>query len=154
VAGHPPNPWLGRIREVLEEVLASDATEFELCERDLRLRVSRRPWPRPPEAPAAPAERAEEARDLVAVSAPLTGVFYESPSPGARPFVRVGDWVDAGGVIGLIEAMKVFNEVTMERAGAVVLLVAADGALVQAGDPLLYVDPDASPPPGLGQPGD
>ena len=75
------------------------------------------------------------------VSAPLTGVWYPAPSPGARPYVNEGDEVAAGQVIGLIEAMKLFNEIKSDRAGRVVRIYPDDGALVKAKQPLIEVEP-------------
>jgi len=76
-----------------------------------------------------------------AVVAPLTGLFYSSPSPGAEPYVKVGGQIVAGQVIGLIEAMKLFNEIKSDRAGRVVRVCPEDGALVKAKDPLIEVEP-------------
>jgi acetyl-CoA carboxylase biotin carboxyl carrier protein len=75
------------------------------------------------------------------VKAPLTGIFYGAPSPGATPYVSVGDHVSVGQVIGLIEAMKLFNEIKSDLAGRVVRLVAESGALVKAKSPLIEVEP-------------
>lgn len=76
-----------------------------------------------------------------AVLAPLTGVFYSSPSPGSPPFVAAGREVAVGQVIGLIEAMKLFNEIKSDRAGRVVRVLAENGALVRARQPLVEVEP-------------
>ena len=79
-----------------------------------------------------PARRSRSAHVVVA---PLTGVFYRSPSPGALPYLREGGPVNAGQVIGLIEAMKLFNEIKSDVTGTVRRLVAGDGALVKARRP-------------------
>lgn len=73
------------------------------------------------------------------ITSPMTGIFYSAPSPGSPPFVKEGDEVIAGQVIGLIEAMKVFNEVPSPTSGAVSKLAAESGQLVNLGDPLLYI---------------
>jgi acetyl-CoA carboxylase biotin carboxyl carrier protein len=78
---------------------------------------------------------------LHAVLAPLTGIFYHSPSPGAAPYVRVGAEVNAGQVIGLIEAMKLFNEIKSDVTGVIRRIPAADGSLVKAKQPLIEVEP-------------
>lgn len=76
----------------------------------------------------------------IPVSSPMTGIFYSSPSPGAPAFAKAGDQVNAGQVVGLIEAMKVFNEITAPTSGRVTLVKADNGQLVQPGEPLLYIE--------------
>ena len=102
------------------------------------------------EAPAtsgqdAPASTAGTAPASVAakpsVNAPLTGIFYAAPSPGATPYVTVGDHVAVGQIIGLIEAMKLFNEIKSDMAGRVTRLCVDTGALVKAKQPLIEVEP-------------
>jgi acetyl-CoA carboxylase biotin carboxyl carrier protein len=75
------------------------------------------------------------------IAAPLTGLFYSSPSPGAEPYVREGGAVSVGQVIGLIEAMKLFNEIKSDMAGRVVRIHAETGALVKAKQALIEVEP-------------
>jgi acetyl-CoA carboxylase biotin carboxyl carrier protein len=75
------------------------------------------------------------------IAAPLTGLFYSSPSPGAEPYVREGGAVSVGQVIGLIEAMKLFNEIKSDMTGRVVRIHAETGALVKAKQPLIEVEP-------------
>ncbi len=75
------------------------------------------------------------------VKAPLTGIFYSSPAPGSAPFVTAGSEVAVGTVIGLIEAMKLFNEIKSDLAGQVVRVVAETGSLVKAKQPLIEVEP-------------
>ncbi len=77
----------------------------------------------------------------VAVVSPLMGVYYASPSPDSDPFVKVGEPVQAGQVVAIVEAMKVFNEVKSEISGTVVALPAQNGQLVQKGDPLVRIQP-------------
>jgi acetyl-CoA carboxylase biotin carboxyl carrier protein len=84
----------------------------------------------PAEAPARPS-----------VKAPLTGVWYSSPAPGSAAFVAVGREVAVGQVIGLIEAMKLFNEIKSDLAGRVVRVIPESGALVKAKQPLIEVEP-------------
>jgi acetyl-CoA carboxylase biotin carboxyl carrier protein len=91
--------------------------------------------------PAAPVSVRDPRPSAHLVVAPLTGVFYRSPSPGAVPYLREGGPVNAGQVIGLIEAMKLFNEIKSDVTGTVRRLVAGDGALVRARDPLIEVEP-------------
>ena len=75
------------------------------------------------------------------VKAPLTGVWYSSPAPGSAAFVAVGREVAVGQVIGLIEAMKLFNEIKSDLAGRVIRVVPESGALVKAKQPLIEVEP-------------
>lgn len=75
------------------------------------------------------------------VKAPLTGIFYASPAPGSAPYVTVGGEVAVGQVIGLIEAMKLFNEIKSDLAGRVVRVVPESGTLVKAKQPLIEVEP-------------
>jgi acetyl-CoA carboxylase biotin carboxyl carrier protein len=77
----------------------------------------------------------------VAVIAPLTGVFYTASSPAAEPFAKVGDMVQAGQIICIVEAMKVFNEIKTEVSGVVASIPAQNGQLVQRGDALVRIKP-------------
>jgi acetyl-CoA carboxylase biotin carboxyl carrier protein len=83
-----------------------------------------------PQAPAKPS-----------VNAPLTGIYYAAPSPGATPYVAVGDHVSVGQIIGLIEAMKLFNEIKSDLAGRVTRMCVDTGALVKAKQALIEVEP-------------
>jgi acetyl-CoA carboxylase biotin carboxyl carrier protein len=91
------------------------------------------------EPPAAGREPAPATRP--SVKAPLTGIFYASPAPGSAPYVSAGGEVAIGQVIGLIEAMKLFNEIKSDLAGRVVRVVAESGTLVKAKQPLIEVEP-------------
>jgi acetyl-CoA carboxylase biotin carboxyl carrier protein len=75
------------------------------------------------------------------VTAPLTGIFYAAPSPGASALISVGSIVAVGQPIGLIEAMKLFNEIKSDKAGRVVRIIAQDGQLVKAKTPIIEVEP-------------
>jgi acetyl-CoA carboxylase biotin carboxyl carrier protein len=89
---------------------------------------------------SAPAAEAAPAANVKAVKAPLTGVFYASSSPASPPFVTVGHPVAIGQVVGLIEAMKLFNEIKSDQAGRVVRIVAETGKLVKAKQTLIEVE--------------
>ncbi len=91
------------------------------------------------EPPSAGREPAAPSRP--SIKAPLTGIFYASPAPGSAPYVMVGGEVAVGQVIGLIEAMKLFNEIKSDLAGRVVRVIPESGSLVKAKQPLLEVEP-------------
>ena len=74
------------------------------------------------------------------MKAPLTGIWYGSPSPGSAPYVTVGGEIAAGQVVGLIEAMKLFNEIKSDLSGKVVRIHAENGKLVKARQPLIEVE--------------
>ena len=74
------------------------------------------------------------------VTAPMIGTFYASPTPGDPPFVSVGDTVEIGQVIGIIEAMKIMNEITADRAGAVSEIFVTNTQPVEYGSPLIRLD--------------
>jgi len=105
--------------------------------------------PTPPGAPVVataepqqpPPGNAAPARDpsLIDVSAPLLGIFYRAPRPGAAPYVDVGAEVEEDSIIGIIEVMKLMNSVRAEVRGRVVEILAQDGAAVEAGQVLLRV---------------
>lgn len=76
-----------------------------------------------------------------AVCAPLVGTFYVAPEPNASPFVRPGDVVDASTTIGIIEAMKMMNHISAERAGRVRELLVANGEAVEFGQELVRIEP-------------
>lgn len=108
---------------------------------------------RPPAAPgrtvdaAVPAgpEDAAGAGTAHEVGAPVVGTFYRAPEPGAPPFVAVGDVVEKGQQIGIVEAMKLMNPVEADRAGRVLAVVVPDGTHVEYGQTLLTLDPGEAP---------
>lgn len=85
-------------------------------------------------APGAPA-------NVKKVTAPLVGVFYRSPSPDAESYVKVGDRVEAGQVLCILEAMKLFNEITSDHAGVITRIVPENGELVSLGQELFWIEP-------------
>jgi acetyl-CoA carboxylase biotin carboxyl carrier protein len=96
--------------------------------------------PAPPVAAGALTPYGEPSPGMRFVTAPLTGVWYASPSPGARPYVQEGDEIGAGAVVGLIEAMKLFNEIKSDVAGKVVRVLVERGTLVKRQQPLVEID--------------
>ena len=129
--------------------------ELEVEVGDLRVRLAR-PRAQAPAAPPAATAAAppastptgdgatsfgEPAPGMRFVAAPLTGVWYAAPSPGARPYIGEGDEIAAGQVLGLIEAMKLFNEIKSDASGTVTRILVEPGTLVKRKQPLLEVDP-------------
>jgi acetyl-CoA carboxylase biotin carboxyl carrier protein len=105
--------------------------------------VAEAPAPVGAPAPAAGSPYGEPAPGMRFVTAPLTGVWYAAPSPGARPYIADGAEIGAGTVIGLIEAMKLFNEIKSDTAGRVTRILVESGTLVKRQQPLIEVDPSA-----------
>jgi acetyl-CoA carboxylase biotin carboxyl carrier protein len=101
--------------------------------------------PAPPPAPAAPAASGDTfsadalAADEVLVKAPMVGVFYSSPKPGDPPFVSVGDTVTASTVVGIVEVMKLMNNLEAKADGTVSRILVANEQAVEYGQPLLVI---------------
>ncbi|HEY0866856.1 MAG TPA: acetyl-CoA carboxylase biotin carboxyl carrier protein subunit [Fimbriimonas sp.] len=89
--------------------------------------------------PSAPAPVESESPKGMPITSPMNGIFYTSPSPTSAAFVKEGDSVTAGQVVGLIEAMKVFNEITSPLNGVVLKIAVESGQVVQPGDTLLLI---------------
>ena len=89
--------------------------------------------------PLATSTPAKSEENLTPVVSPMVGVFYRAPSPSDPNFVEIGDRVERGQTIGLVEAMKVFNEITADSAGIVAQIPAQTGQLVETGQPLLLL---------------
>ena len=132
------------------EASGLDELEVEAGELVVRLARPRAPVAASAAAGSAPALDAgagpltpygEPAAGMRFVTAPLTGVWYASPSPGARPYVQEGDEIGAGAVVGLIEAMKLFNEIKSDVAGKVVRVLVERGTLVKRQQPIVEIDP-------------
>ncbi|HEV3152513.1 MAG TPA: acetyl-CoA carboxylase biotin carboxyl carrier protein [Candidatus Baltobacteraceae bacterium] len=75
------------------------------------------------------------------VTAPLVGVFYSAPAPDAESFVKVGDRVEQGQVLCILEAMKLFNEITSDYAGVVTRIIPENGELVSLGQEMFWIEP-------------
>jgi acetyl-CoA carboxylase biotin carboxyl carrier protein len=97
----------------------------------------------PAQAPPSGSPWGEPTAGMRFVTAPLTGVWYSAPAPGARPYVNEGDEIGVGSVVGLIEAMKLFNEIKSDVGGRVTRTLVESGTLVKRQQPLLEVDPRA-----------
>ncbi|HEX5578799.1 MAG TPA: biotin/lipoyl-containing protein [Candidatus Limnocylindria bacterium] len=148
------DPILAAIDLLTPAFEASGLDELEVEAGELVVRLAR-PTAVAPAIPAAaaPAPVSAAAADRPAspwgdpapgmrfVVAPLTGVWYTAPSPGARAYVQAQDEVGVGSVIGLIEAMKLFNEIKSDVGGKVTRLLVESGTLVKRQQPLIEVDP-------------
>ena len=149
------------IKELIEFLIEKDIAEFELERGDVKVRIRRggeaaaapaphyaplTPTPAAPGTPpaaaalAAPVAPVEEA-GLHTVKSPIVGTYYESPSPGSPPFVKVGDTVEAGQALCIIEAMKLMNEIESDIAGEVVKRLASNGQPVEYGQALFVLKP-------------
>ena len=157
-----PELDLPQLEQILEFMAQHGLEEFEYCRGDLRIRLRKAspnsgahlnrsgpreifvasPMPSPvPEESAAPPPRAvasETGRteDLHMVKSPIVGTYYEAPSAGAEPFVKVGDHVEVGQVLCIIEAMKLMNEIESDLAGEIVRILVQNGQPVEYGEPL------------------
>ena len=104
------------------------------------------PAPAEPQArqtPASPSETsAEQASNLAEITAPIVGTFYESPSPDAPPFVKIGDKVETGKVLCIIEAMKLMNEIEAEQSGVVREILVKNEEPVEYGQVLFRIEPN------------
>jgi len=137
------------VTELLQRLAAEDVQQLEIRRGGLRVKVSKNGTPPAPAAQTLPAPSGvtvtgpdQQAKsDLPTVNAPLTGVFYRSPTPKAPPFVQIGAVVNKGDVIALIEAMKLFNEIRATAGGKVKRIFAENGQLVRAHQPLLELEP-------------
>lgn len=89
----------------------------------------------------APAQAAQPESDLHTIKSPIVGTFYATPSPGADVFVKVGDTIEAGQVLCIIEAMKLMNEIESDVAGQLVRILVENGQPVEYGEPLFTIQP-------------
>lgn len=94
--------------------------------------------------PVIPRPEEEPVEELIDVTAPMTGVFYRAPAPGAPPYVEVGDFVEEGQTLCLIEAMKVFNEIPSPVSGEVAEILAQNETLVKQGETLFRIRPSST----------
>jgi acetyl-CoA carboxylase biotin carboxyl carrier protein len=154
---------LDEIRELIQLVSETGVAELEVQRGDNRVRIRRAvpaevheitvpdrhpaappadaaPAAPPPENPA-PQPAAQPEKDLVTVKSPIVGTFYESASPGAPPFVRVGEAVQPGKVLCIIESMKLMNEIEAEIAGVIVSKLVPNGQPVEYGEALFAIRP-------------
>jgi acetyl-CoA carboxylase biotin carboxyl carrier protein len=134
------------VRSLVEVMRGSGLTELDITAGavSIRLRSQKGGGGSKTPAPAECAPKAEPTPHVEigghVVTAPMIGTFYSSPAPGEPPFVRIGEQVQAGQTIGIIEAMKIMNEIVSDRSGVVVEILAANAQAVEYGSPLLRLD--------------
>lgn len=142
------------INHILNLIDQSDFNELKLEMGDVKLELRRRgttaapldtapaaPAPVAAPEPAVPANAPASSGGGIAVPAPLLGTFYHASKPGAPAFVQAGDTVTEDSVIGIIEVMKLMNQVVSGVAGTVTEIVAPNGELVEHGQTLIRVQP-------------
>ncbi|CAJ94246.1 acetyl-CoA carboxylase biotin carboxyl carrier protein [Cupriavidus necator] len=152
---------LRKLKTLIDLVAESGISELEVTEGDGKVRIVKQPpqivaapmaMPQmqalPPAAAAAPAAGAvapaaePAAAQLPAghvVTSPMVGTFYRAPSPGAAPFVNVGDSVKEGQTVCIIEAMKLLNEIECDKAGVIKEILVENGQAVEYGQPLFVI---------------
>ncbi len=149
-----------KIKKLIELLETSGIAEIEIKEGEDSVRISRHahggtPLTMPPiwaapgygppmagpmsAAPAAPAAEAETLQGHV-LRSPMVGTFYRSAAPGSKPFVEIGQRVNAGDPVCIIEAMKMFNQIEADHAGAVTRILVENGQPVEFDQPLLIVE--------------
>ena len=152
---------LRKLKTLIDLVAESGISELEVTEGDGKVRIVKQPpqvlaapiampqfqaMPAVGAAPAgavAPAAVATEAAPQLpaghVVTSPMVGTFYRAPSPGAAPFVNVGDTVKEGQTVCIIEAMKLLNEIECDKAGVIKEILVENGQAVEYGQPLFVI---------------
>lgn len=160
--GRKLDPDLTQVERLLDFMAEHNLEEFEYAQGDYHVRL-RKPSMgvalAPPrvlsapeiivpgfQAPSAamgaagePQAGTRSTEDLHLVKSPIVGTFYASPSPGAEPFVQVGDQVEAGQTLCIVEAMKLMNEIESDAGGEVIRILAENGQPVEYGQPLFAI---------------
>ena len=149
-----------QLHRLLEALGESDIQEFRLEGDDFRLEIRRNlpaqpvmapvmpapvaaaPAPvAPPEPALAPPASTATRSDLLEVTAPMVGTFYRAPAPGEPPFIEVGNRIEVGQTVCILEAMKLMNELEAEVSGEVVEILVDNGTPVEFGQVLMRVRP-------------
>lgn len=151
-----------KIKALIALLEESDVAEIEIHEGEESVRISRYSQSAPapvvaampaaapiaaPPAPAtaAPTSAAEPSSEAAVpsghqVTAPMVGTFYRAPSPGAKPFVEVGQQVGEGDTLCIIEAMKMLNQIEADKAGKVAAILVENGQPIEYGQPLIIIE--------------
>ncbi len=153
-----------QLLELMDYLASSDFAEFELERGGFKLRLVKQPRQVTAVTPAAPATPTPATASvaelsapvgtsgpsspgsedgLEAIASPMVGTFYRAANPNADPFVDVGDMVKPGQVIGIVEAMKLMNEIEADRSGEIVEIPVANGQPVEYGETIFRVRPVA-----------
>ena len=138
------------IKALASVLRQADLTALEYSEGDLHIKLERAAAKTVAMVPQTqceqvaepalnPVEERNDFNNLNEVKAPMVGVFYAAPAPDAQPFVKVGDSVEKGQVICLIEAMKLMNDITAPVAGRIVDICAQDGAVLEYGQTIMKI---------------
>jgi len=148
---------LRKLKTLIELVESSGIAELEIEEGEERVRITRAVAPSPTSTVVLPATLPATAATGTPVSAlpvvpvspveaeghqvksPMVGTFYRAASPGAKPFVEVGDSVQVGDTLCIIEAMKLMNEIESDKAGIVKQVLVENGQPVEFGQPLVVI---------------
>jgi len=143
-----------KVKELIDLMKANDINEMEIIDGDKQIILKRGGQAVPAVAPAVvavgpvaaqatsfPASDEDEDAGLSKVASPIIGTFYSAPSPDADLFIKVGDTVSEDSVIGIVEAMKVMNEIKSEISGVVKKILVSNGTAVEFGQALVLIDP-------------
>jgi acetyl-CoA carboxylase biotin carboxyl carrier protein len=150
------------VKDLIREILQSDISEFELEHTGTKIRLRRgnlvdpvsafagqlQPRPQQPAGPAGtelpqtaamPAEESEES--LHVITSPIVGTFYRAPAPNAEPFVKVGQGIEEGATLCIVEAMKLMNEIPSDMTGEIVRIFVENAQPVEYGQKLFAIRP-------------
>jgi acetyl-CoA carboxylase biotin carboxyl carrier protein len=142
---------LRKLKKLIDLVQESGISELEVTEGEEKVKIVKSggagvAYPAPVRVPASasvlaptPAATSAEIPGHV-VKSPMVGTFYRSPSPGAKPFVEVGDTVKSGDIICIVEAMKLLNEIECDKDGVISAILVENGQPVEYGEPLVVLD--------------
>ncbi|UOB19714.1 acetyl-CoA carboxylase biotin carboxyl carrier protein [Macrococcus armenti] len=143
---------LDQIKALVEMIDASNLTELNYEDKDLKLKLKKETIVQQASVPVQEIkevttpviqQKAHETSDVtesgLTINAPMVGTFYKSPSPEADPYVKVGDKVSNDSIVCILEAMKLFNEIQAEVSGEIVEILVEDGQMVEYGQPLFKV---------------